>query len=228
MYRHVLDWEHCRHAVYRTVDRRHAPTAVHACDQLAESPWLINPINRWDGTSAAGTLQLNLRNSRILIQEILHWLYQTPWANTVRTGHNVFPLIESIHVVAFATVVGSILYVDLRLIGLTSRARPLSALAHEVLPLTWGAFGLTVLSGAALFSANAPIYFENPAFRLKMLLILLAGINMLIFHTITYRSIRQWDCTLPPPWAGRLAGVISIVLWIGSITCGRLIGFTVE
>jgi len=163
-----------------------------------------------------------------LIQDLLHWLYQTHWAYAIQTSLYLFPLIESIHVVAFATVVGSITYVDLRLLGLTSRARPISALIDEVLPLTWSAFALAVLSGAALFSANAPTYFENYAFRLKMMQILLAGINMIVFHTMTYRNVEQWDSILPPPWAVRLAGVVSIVLWIGSITCGRLIGFTIH
>lgn len=163
-----------------------------------------------------------------MIQESLQWLYKLSLAGMIQRSGTLFPLIESIHVVALATVVGSIVFIDLRLIGLASRGRPISVLAAAVLPLTWGAFALAVLSGATLFISNALVYYGNSAFRLKMALILLAGVNMAVFHATAYRSIGQWDRSPRPPLAAQAAGIISILLWVGAIACGRWIGFTVE
>lgn len=163
-----------------------------------------------------------------MIQNLLQWLYQTTFATAVRETDFLFAAVESIHVVTFTMAVGSILFVDLRLVGVASRNRPISALMDELLPLTWIAFGLAVLSGLVLFCSNATFYYANVAFRMKMLLILLAGINMLMFHSVTYRNVEEWDVLPWPPRAAQLAGILSIALWIGTIAYGRWIGFAVH
>ncbi len=136
------------------------------------------------------------------------------------------PFVNAVHVLCITLVYGSILVVDLRLLGLLDRGREVSRISHEMLRITWAAFAGAVISGALFFSANATTYWFNNAFRFKMLAILLAGINMLVFQFGTYRNVAAWDRNAPTPGAARLAGALSILLWTTVIVLGRVIGFT--
>jgi len=137
-----------------------------------------------------------------------------------------FPWIEVAHVLSIVVVFGSILLVDLRLIGVAGRDYPPLALSRTILPITWTAFICAVITGALLFSSNAYGYFENTAFRAKMVLLVLAGLNMLVFHLVTMRGGRVNDGPGPLPAGARVAGLLSVSLWLGVIACGRWIGFT--
>lgn len=161
--------------------------------------------------------------------DILKWIEGTTIASAVRGDVGwelLFPNIETIHVLSLALVFGSILMVDLRLLGVTSRGTPIAKLSGEVLPYTWSAFGVAVITGTLMFVSRAHVYFYNLQFRLKFLCMFLAGINMLVFHFGSYRSVLKWDTALPTPRAARLAGALSIMLWVGVIFFGRWIGFT--
>jgi hypothetical protein len=137
-----------------------------------------------------------------------------------------FPTVEIAHVYALALVFGTILMVDLRLLGLTSRTTAVSRLSAEMLPWTWTAFFCAALTGSLMFSSKAHVYWYNAQFRGKFALILLAGINLLIFHRGIYRRVSDWDLAMPPPTAARIAGGVYLLLWIGVIFCGRWVGFT--
>lgn len=160
------------------------------------------------------------------IEEFCEWLVATPMAVAIAEWNGLFATIETVHVIALVVVVGSILVVDLRLMGLASRSYPVPALVRELLPYTWAGFVVAVVSGALLFSSNAAKYYLNVPFRLKMLLLALAGANMIAFHLTSYRSVQQWGAD--PPLAAKLAGGISVVLWIGVVTFGRWIGYTIQ
>jgi hypothetical protein len=162
-----------------------------------------------------------------VLDAFFHWLHETAFAAAIRTSSLLFPWVESVHVLAIALVVGSIAAVDLRLLGLASRSRPITRMIHDILPLTWTAFAIAVLTGAALFSSNAIQYAHNGPMRLKMLLLAIAGINMLVFHFVTYRSVAAWDEAPRTPLPVRLAGAASLALWVGVVAFGRWIGFTV-
>jgi hypothetical protein len=138
----------------------------------------------------------------------------------------LFPIVETLHVISLAMVFGSIVMVDLRLAGATSRNSAVSRLSGEVLPYTWGAFICAVVTGTLLFVSKAHVYFHNLQFQLKFLCMVLAGVNMAVFHFGAYRHVLEWDEKYPPPRAARLAGVLSIALWMGVIFFGRWIGFT--
>jgi hypothetical protein len=138
----------------------------------------------------------------------------------------LFPIVETLHVISLAMVFGSIVMVDLRLAGATSRNSAVSRLSGEVLPYTWGAFICAVVTGTLLFVSKAHVYFYNLQFQLKVLCMFLAGVNMAVFHFGAYRQVLVWDERHPPPRAARLAGALSIALWIGVIFFGRWIGFT--
>jgi hypothetical protein len=138
----------------------------------------------------------------------------------------LFPNIETLHVLSFAAVFGSILMVDLRLLGISSRGSAVSRLSAEVLPYTWVAFGCAAVTGGLMFASKAQTYVHNLQFQLKFACMVLAGINMAIFHLGAYQHVLDWDRALPPPRAARLAGGLSVLLWVCVIFTGRWVGFT--
>jgi hypothetical protein len=160
-----------------------------------------------------------------LFAHFLLWLESTSPAVAISESPWLFPSIESVHVLAIALVVGSITMVDLRLLDVNLKNRPVGELISEVLPWTWTSFGAAVLSGALLFSSNATHYWGTVPFRAKMLLLVLAGVNMLVFHATTFRSVRQWGGAAHTPRAAKISGALSLGLWIGVVSLGRWIGF---
>ena len=158
--------------------------------------------------------------------DILTNLEGTAFATAILEGDNLFPWIEAVHVLALVIVVGTIWIVDLRLLGVAAHTRSVQRLMKQLLPLTWGAFAIAVASGFLMFSSNAVAYAANWPFRIKMLLLIGAGLNMLYFHVATYRDVGQWD-EANTPRAARVAGGLSLSLWVIVIFLGRWIGFTV-
>jgi hypothetical protein len=160
--------------------------------------------------------------------ELISYFEDSALADNIRENDLLFPLIESVHVVAICLVVGSILAVDLRLLGLASINRPVSRVTAGILPLTWGAFVVAVVSGGLLFISNATKYLGNGFFIAKLCLIAAAGLNMVIFHFISAKNLPLWENQARLPWPARLAGGTSIALWIAVVACGRWIGFTMQ
>ena len=162
------------------------------------------------------------------LDPIFKWLTHTGIATTIHENEALFPWIESLHVLAITLVIGSIAIVDLRLLGLASLDRAVQRVTADVLPCTWAAFAVALLSGAALFSSNAVNYAHNTAFQGKMVLLLLAGINMGIFHIGAGRRIGDWAARAPTPPAAKVAAACSLILWVGVVGFGRWIGFTLQ
>jgi hypothetical protein len=160
-----------------------------------------------------------------VFDQFLHWLESTAPAIAISESSWLFPGIESVHVLAITLVVGSITMVDLRLLGISLRDRPVGELISEVLPWTWISFAVAVCSGALLFSSNATHYWGTIPFRAKMLLLALAGLNMVVFHATTHRSVDVWGGRPQTPRVAKISGGISLGLWIGVVTLGRWIGF---
>lgn len=163
-----------------------------------------------------------------LFRDVILYFEDSTIAEAIRENDLLFPTIESVHVAAICLVVGSILVLDLRLLGLASIQRPVSRLISTTLPVTWGAFAAAAGSGSLLFLSNATKYLANGYFVAKMFLICTAGVNMLVFHAISARNLAQWEKDISPPLGARLAGVLSILLWIAVVACGRWIGYTMQ
>ena len=161
-----------------------------------------------------------------MIKEILSALQATPWGTAVRESTWLFPTIESAHVLSLVLVVGSIMVVDLRLLNLASRQRSVKELTDDVLPWTWAAFVSAAITGTLLFSSSAIRYSGIWQFEVKMCMLALAAINMGIFHLGTFRSVAQWDRhPAQPPLAAKLAGGISLCIWVAVVALGRWVGF---
>jgi hypothetical protein len=161
------------------------------------------------------------------VQNLINWLQVTPFAEFMQTSWWGFPTVESIHVIAIVLVFGVITIVDLRLVGVASKHRRFTDVARDTLHWTWLAFGLAVVTGAMMFAANPQTYFNNNWFRWKMVFLVLAGINMLIFELVTVRTVKEWDTDATAiPLAARMAGFLSMMFWFAVVVCGRWIGFT--
>jgi len=132
-------------------------------------------------------------------------------------------VVEATHVLAAVVVLGTVLIVDLRLLGLTDSTRGFTRISRETLPLTWIAFAIAVVTGSLMFTTSAEVYFANPAFRLKAVALLAAGLNMVLFQAVIARGIAD---TGTPPRAARIAGLLSMLLWAAVVLLGRWIGFT--
>jgi hypothetical protein len=160
------------------------------------------------------------------IVPLLHSLERTSLAEFIAESEWAFPAIETAHVLALALTIGTVLIIDLRVLGLASARQPYRALRREVLPWTWASFAAAVVSGGLMFITQAAKYYGNAAFRTKFLLLLLAGLNMLVFELIVSRNAADWDRGMPVPWPGKIAALLSIGLWIAIVFFGRWVGFT--
>ena len=155
--------------------------------------------------------------------EFFAWLEATELA--LRIGESWwFPLLESIHVVAVALTVGSLLMIDLRLLNVAARRYPVTAMTRELLPWTWVAFAIAVLTGLGLFITRAVHYLENPAFQFKLLSLALAGFNMAYLHFGPLRRVAAWDMSATTPVSVKLTASASLLFWAGVILAGRWIG----
>ena len=163
-----------------------------------------------------------------MLQTFAQWLQDTAFAQWVATSSVAFPWIETCHVIFMTTVVGTITVVDLRLLNVNSTRRSVTQITNEVLPFTWCAFALAALTGGMLFVSKATEYVEDFPFRMKMLLLVCAGINMVIFHFTAYRGVASWDQGSDTPRAAKIAAGLSLLFWMSIIVFGRWIGFTVR
>jgi hypothetical protein len=160
------------------------------------------------------------------VSSLLEWLHQTSLAIGIRDSLFAFPLLEAAHVIGLSLVFGTIAIVDLRLLGVASAHRPFQRLAADTLKWTWVAFALTATTGGLMFITNATVYFHNAYFRAKVVLLVLAAINVLVFELTDGRTVQRWDTAPTAPPLGRTVAVLSLVIWVGVIVTGRMIGFT--
>src|SRR5215471_12977199 len=137
------------------------------------------------------------------IAGILSSLESSALATRIRESLLLFPMLESFHVIGLTMVFGTIAIIDLRLLGLASTRRPFTRIASDVLKWTWAAFTLTLITGLLMFITNAGVYYHNFYFRSKMLLLVLAGLNMMMFELTAGRSVRQWDKDEAAPFSGK-------------------------
>jgi hypothetical protein len=145
-------------------------------------------------------------------------------AKAMREWLWLYPIVEIIHITGFVILVGSVVMFDLRVLGL-SKQIPVRALSRHLLPWSWGALVLVVPTGLLMFSAHASDFLGNRAFQLKMALLLAAGINAAIFHTGPYQGVAAWDTNSRAPWPARLSVAVSLAIWVGVISCGRLLAY---
>ncbi len=164
-----------------------------------------------------------------MLASLVDAVAQSSLAMWMAENLNAFAWAESVHVLAIATVFGSILMVDLRLLGLASKNVSAEILTRGLLPFTWAGFIIAIVTGVMMFVTNPGGYVANGPFLFKMAMLALGGINMMAFHLLGYRQVVAAGNSdqLTTSYA-RFAGGLSIAIWLAVIAAGRLIGFTIN
>jgi len=152
---------------------------------------------------------------------LVHWINETAFSQYLRESELAFPLTEAIHLIGLGISVGTIVWVDLRLMGKVMRDVRISEVVSRLEPWAIGGFTVMMLSGLLLFLGKPDNYYSTAAFKLKMLLLPLAGLNVLVFHRRVFPNVARWDEGVAAPWQGRMVGAVSMSLWIVIIVLGR-------
>jgi hypothetical protein len=155
--------------------------------------------------------------------EIFTWLETTAVANTIRTVPWIYPTLETAHYIGLALLVGGILLTDLRLLGFAARL-PLKSMLG-LLRFVWAGFAINVVSGSLIFIYGAAQFSANSAFRVKMVLMLLAGINAFIFTRAAAGEGERWIASGHVPPAIKAVATASVILWLGVVTAGRWMAY---
>jgi len=145
------------------------------------------------------------------------WARDVPWA---------WPIMEMLHYTGLCLLFGGLILIDLRLLGLNRRLPP--SVLRELLPLTYTGFLLNLATGTIFFVAHPSMYADNIAFRLKLLLIALAGLNGLYYQLRLGPRLAGWDPQAPTPLDAKLAGALSLICWLGVATYGRLMPYVAD
>jgi hypothetical protein len=147
------------------------------------------------------------------------------WSEALASSLNFWGLLEGTHVLSLMLFAGTIFVVDLRLLGVTFRKTPVSVVSDRVLPLTVFGLVIMVVTGTALFFAKPLLYYHSLWFRLKLVFLVVAAINIIIFHFRVQRTLHEWDSVEKPPGKARLSAAVSLLSWLLVITFGRFIAY---
>jgi len=158
------------------------------------------------------------------VPAICTWLENTRLGLGISQSIWIFPAIEMFHMFGIVLLVGATSILDLRLLGVMLRNEPVSKLAQAALRWAWISFIIMVVTGGLMFVSEATKCYNSPAFRVKMIMMVLAGLNALIFHSFAYRSVNCWEVG-DTPFAAKFAGALSILFWFGIVGAGRWIAF---
>jgi len=161
-----------------------------------------------------------------LLAETFSWLEQTRFANEVRIVPHLYPVLMSVHVLGIALMIGSAFIVDLRLMGYGRGTIPVTVVARSLLPLSRAGFFIVLVTGLTMFAAVAFTVGSSGAARWKLVLIILAGLNILLFHGGVFRGVAAWDLHAPTPVSAKVAAFMSMVAWTGVIFAGRFLAYS--
>lgn len=153
------------------------------------------------------------------------WLQSLPWASGVKESSWQFPVIETVHSLGLAVMLWPAALLDMRLLGIVMKKRPVSEVASQFLPWVWTGFVVMILTGVILFSSEAVKCYDSPFFRTKLVLLMLAGANALLFHTTVFRDVESWDKSPRTPLRAKIAGACSLAVWIGVVAMGRALAY---
>ena len=156
--------------------------------------------------------------------EFFQWLHETWFSTSIRESLWLFPILYTLHIFGVVILVGATSALDLRMLGMVMRDEPVADLAGLLLPWAKAGFAAQMVTGTFLFIAQPADLWRNAAFLLKMITVLLAGLNVLIFHLTAYRNVRQWPRHATPAGA-KFSAILSLTCWFGIVAMSRLIAF---
>lgn len=157
-----------------------------------------------------------------ILLSFFEWLENTSGSIAIRESILFYPLVETSHVLTLCLFLGMIAMLDLRLLGLAWRRVPASQVAERLLPWARAGFVLMVISGVLLFYSGPVRASQNIFFQVKMVMLVLAGLNAFVFHRGIYRKVAAWDEDAVTPVRAKVAGCLSLLLWSGVVVAGRM------
>lgn len=149
----------------------------------------------------------------------------TSFSTRLEGSLNFWGLLEGTHLLTLMLFFGTILLVDLRLLGVSFRQLPVSTVHRRLLPLTITAMIIMLVTGVVLFLAKPEVYWHNLMFRTKMVLLIVAMINIGVFHYVIEKSSAEWDTAPKTPPKAKISAIISLTSWILIMACGRFIAY---
>ena len=153
--------------------------------------------------------------------DLFQWLNDSAFSTWLREEDWPFPIIETVHLLALGMSVGTILWVDLRLMGFVTKRHPVSEIVGQLEPWAIPGFIVMFVSGLLLFISEPMKCYTTLAFRLKAVMLVLTALNVWYFHAKVYPGVAQWDQSAVPPRQAKMVGLVSMILWFGIIIAGR-------
>ncbi len=155
----------------------------------------------------------------------IEWLQGLALSTWLRHSLYVFPALEILHVFGIILLAGPLIVLDLRLFGWFA-ALPISGAASLAPALPAAGLAIALVSGSLLFLADPAAYFENPALRLKLILIGIGLANAVAFHGFAHRRLMERAGDRPVPAGAKAMATVSLASWAGAIACGQWISYT--
>ena len=162
----------------------------------------------------------------MMLHQAFEWLEATAVGVMVRESAWGFPILVAVHILAITLSVGTLVWFDLRLLGVSMTAQRASMMYRRLVPWMFTGFGVMVVSGVILLAGFATAAYDNVYFRVKMAAMALAAVNAFFYHRYTERRIAEWDNAASPPGRARIAGLVSMCVWGVVIVAGRMMSYT--
>jgi hypothetical protein len=156
---------------------------------------------------------------------LIQHLYDSPIATAIRESNNLFPVLQTFHIVGTILLAGAIAIVDLTLLRVLFRGTPPETLSRSLLPITWLGFAVMLISGGLLFAAQSARIYTNIFMQMKLALLAIALLNVALFHATTFRNAARWSNASEAPASARAFAAISLVSWTAVIVTGRFIAY---
>ncbi|HEY4340637.1 MAG TPA: DUF6644 family protein [Steroidobacteraceae bacterium] len=161
----------------------------------------------------------------MIFDSALVWLHDTAFGTVIRESVWAEPIIETIHVLTLGVFLGFVILLDLRLLDLVLRRTPVSTIFRQLNPWLFGSFAVMIVTGITLFTGDPVLFYGTIFFKLKMLMLLAAALNVVVFNFTIGRTMMQWDLLPVTPRGAKITGILSLVLWIAVVACGRGIAY---
>jgi hypothetical protein len=161
----------------------------------------------------------------MILDSSLVWLHDTSFGTLIRESTWAEPIIETIHVLTLTVFLGFIILLDLRLLDLIMLRTRVSTVFEQLKPWLFGSFGIMLVTGISLFAGDPVLFYGTIFFKLKMLMLLAAALNVIVFNLTLGRTLMQWDARARTPRAVKISGLLSLVLWVAVVACGRGIAY---
>jgi hypothetical protein len=157
----------------------------------------------------------------------LQWLHDTQFSTMMRESLWAEPIVETVHVLTLTLFIGFAVLLDLRLLGVALKRRRMSDVLAQLNPWLVAGFVVMMVTGVLLFSGDPISFYSTTFFKVKMIMLVLAGLNVLIFNATIGRKTAEWDLDSNTPMGAKVAGIISIVLWVLIVAAGRAIAYAI-